>query len=103
MLEIMHNKLELKLYTVVWINKKTFASIYLLLGIGNRINKSAEVVGKLGIEVYLHRSLSKSVYDIRLLTYSQVSGNGRNTFPLGFWNVLQTMEDLLKKTLQCCI
>ena len=50
MLEIMHNKLELKLYNVVWTNKKTFASIYLLLGIENRIdNKSAEVVGKLGI------------------------------------------------------
>jgi hypothetical protein len=48
-LEIMHNKFELKLYNVVWINKKTFASIYPLIGIENRINKCAEVVGKLGL------------------------------------------------------
>ena len=51
MLDIMHNnKFQLKLYNVVWINKKTFASIYPLMGIENRINnKCAEVVGKLGL------------------------------------------------------
>jgi hypothetical protein len=49
-LEIMHKKFEQKLYNVVWINRKTFASIYTLLGIENCINnKNAEVVGKLGL------------------------------------------------------
>jgi len=49
-LEIMHNNFELELYTVVWINKKIFASIYPLMGIENRItNENAEVVGKLGL------------------------------------------------------
>ena len=60
---------------------------------------------RVGYIVPIHGPLDGPLYmgSIYTNTYSQVRGNGRNSFPLRFWNVLQTMEDLLKKAFQCCI